>query len=432
MKDRTSQGIVLHIIGSLMMMTLSGLLAVESFTEFSGMSCLSGLMIFLLGLLGINSLLAGNIGLLLGSRKSGNLFLTVLAAVLYALSPAILITGVFIPFPLGVAVISLGLFTAMVSLPLPHLRLGGIWPALVAILIAGLAAVYLLLWIVFVSVSVFMPILFIFIAIFFLMNAIAAAVSFFSHRRKIRIQPVEEESFPKGMGVPSPKDLSTLRTVRKQPPPSPSQVVGSREDGRVKFPFTDLPGMEPFAFGKEVKAEFPNQPAKASPLSSGFRVVAAEVEEPEKPDEIPKKTAPGREKRSVYYRKPPSVEELFRDLDISEDEGRKSREDRPPPDKESDEARIISDEIDLDLDDIFIDGEDLYEILRIPRFSNMQNVRKAYRKRAMMYHPDLNPGIGPEYERMLQEEMRKINLAKEILLSADRKSLYDSALRDLT
>ena len=99
--------------------------------------------------------------------------------------------------------------------------------------------------------------------------------------------------------------------------------------------------------------------------------------------------------------------------------------------KEVDEARVLADDIDLDLDDVFIDGEDLYEILRIPRFSNLQRIKKAYRKRAMMYHPDLNPGIGPEYEKMIEEEMRKINLAKEILLSTDKKYLYDSALKQL-
>ena len=70
-------------------------------------------------------------------------------------------------------------------------------------------------------------------------------------------------------------------------------------------------------------------------------------------------------------------------------------------------------------------------ILRIPRFSSQQTIRKAYRKRAMMYHPDLNPDIGPEYGKMIEEEMRKINLAKEILLSPDKKYMYDSVLRQM-
>ncbi|MGA1822528.1 MAG: DnaJ domain-containing protein [Thermoplasmatota archaeon] len=432
MKDRTSQGIALHIIGSFMLVALSGLLAVESLTEFSGMSCFSVLIMLTIGVFGINSLLGGNIVLLLSARKSGNLFLTVLAAVLYVLSPVVLIGGVFVPYPVGAVIISLGLFSALVSLPLPHLRFGGRWPAVIAMILAGIATLYVMIWIIFLTVSVFMPILFMLLASYFLLNGIASILSYISYRRIMRDRPIDDSLFPDGMGILSPKSPSSMGAVKKEVRPAPPPPRKAKKDEDVRFPFTEVPGMEPFAFKREPPPAEARQPAKAAPLSSGFRVIAAETDETEKPREEPI----GREekrKRTVYYRKPPSIEDLFRDLDIPEG----PRKSGPGPDsgedreKDEEEARVLADDIDLDLDDVFIDGEDLYEILRIPRFSNQQAVRKAYRKRAMMYHPDLNPGIGPEYAKMIEEEMRKINLAKEVLLSADRKDLYDSVLRQV-
>lgn len=433
MKDRTSQGIALHVFGSFMLVSLFGFLTVESLSYFSGWSCFSSLLALILALLGINSILAGNVGLLLGSRRSGNLFLTVLAALLLILSPVIVIMGAFIPTTLGVMVIHMGLFSILVSLPLPHLGLGGKWPAVAAIFIGGVFALNLLMYVMIFTVSIYMPLQLGMITVFFLMNGIAAISSYSSYRKKMKNRSLDDSLFPEGMGIMSPKGQSSLGTVQKQMPPPPAPVKRERKDEEVKFPFTEIPGMDPFAFRREARTDVRTPPGKAAPLSSGFKVIATEYDEPEKPREKPKPA--DKERKSVYYRKPPSVDDLFKDLDIPKDERKDSPGVESGPvgsaEKEVDEARVLADDIDLDLDDVFIDGEDLYEILRIPRFSNLQRIKKAYRKRAMMYHPDLNPGIGPEYEKMIEEEMRKINLAKEILLSADKKYLYDSALKQL-
>ena len=63
---------------------------------------------------------------------------------------------------------------------------------------------------------------------------------------------------------------------------------------------------------------------------------------------------------------------------------------------------------------------DLYSILEIPKDANDQDIKKAYRKLTLQYHPDRNNSTDAE------EKIRKINEAYEVLGDKEKRMLYDS------
>lgn len=65
--------------------------------------------------------------------------------------------------------------------------------------------------------------------------------------------------------------------------------------------------------------------------------------------------------------------------------------------------------------------KDYYQILEIPRTATEQEIKKAYRKMAVKYHPDKNPG-NPEAESKFKE----INEAYDTLSDPTKKSNYDN------
>lgn len=65
-------------------------------------------------------------------------------------------------------------------------------------------------------------------------------------------------------------------------------------------------------------------------------------------------------------------------------------------------------------------GKELYNDLGLPETANAEQIKKAYRKLAMKYHPDRNPG-DPKAEEMF----KKINKANEILSDPEKKAMYD-------
>jgi len=63
---------------------------------------------------------------------------------------------------------------------------------------------------------------------------------------------------------------------------------------------------------------------------------------------------------------------------------------------------------------------DFYEILGVSKSASADEIKKAYRKVAMQFHPDRNPG-----DKAAEEKFKEAAEAYEILSDADKKSKYD-------
>ncbi len=65
--------------------------------------------------------------------------------------------------------------------------------------------------------------------------------------------------------------------------------------------------------------------------------------------------------------------------------------------------------------------KDYYKILNISKDASKSDIKKAYRKLALKYHPDRNPDKSKEAE----EHFKKINEAYAILSDDEKRSIYD-------
>lgn len=63
---------------------------------------------------------------------------------------------------------------------------------------------------------------------------------------------------------------------------------------------------------------------------------------------------------------------------------------------------------------------DYYEVLGLARGASDDDIKKAYRKLAKQYHPDLNPG-----DATAEEKFKSVNEAYEVLSDKDKKARYD-------
>ena len=63
---------------------------------------------------------------------------------------------------------------------------------------------------------------------------------------------------------------------------------------------------------------------------------------------------------------------------------------------------------------------DYYKILGVPKSASDSAIKKAYRKLARKYHPDLNPD-----DKIAEKKFKEINEANEVLSNAENRKKYD-------
>jgi curved DNA-binding protein len=64
--------------------------------------------------------------------------------------------------------------------------------------------------------------------------------------------------------------------------------------------------------------------------------------------------------------------------------------------------------------------KDYYKILGVARDASTETIKKAFRKLAMKYHPDKNPGV-----KQAERRFHEINEAHAVLTDPEKRATYD-------
>jgi molecular chaperone DnaJ len=64
--------------------------------------------------------------------------------------------------------------------------------------------------------------------------------------------------------------------------------------------------------------------------------------------------------------------------------------------------------------------KDYYAVLAVPRDASLEDVKKAYRKLALQYHPDRNPG-----DKAAEDRFKAATEAYEVLCDPEKRRIYD-------
>src|ERR1700755_3482065 len=64
--------------------------------------------------------------------------------------------------------------------------------------------------------------------------------------------------------------------------------------------------------------------------------------------------------------------------------------------------------------------KDYYEILGVKKSASADDIRKAFRKLARKYHPDVNPG-----DKAAEERFKSISEANDVLSDPKKRKMYD-------
>ena len=64
--------------------------------------------------------------------------------------------------------------------------------------------------------------------------------------------------------------------------------------------------------------------------------------------------------------------------------------------------------------------KDYYEILGVKKSASAEDIRKAFRKLARKYHPDVNPG-----DKTAEEKFKALSEANDVLSDPKKRKIYD-------
>ncbi|KAA6306036.1 Chaperone protein DnaJ, partial [termite gut metagenome] len=64
--------------------------------------------------------------------------------------------------------------------------------------------------------------------------------------------------------------------------------------------------------------------------------------------------------------------------------------------------------------------KDYYEVLDVDKNASADEIKKAYRKKAIQYHPDKNPG-----DKQAEEKFKEAAEAYDVLSNSDKRARYD-------
>src|SRR5438132_12742042 len=67
-----------------------------------------------------------------------------------------------------------------------------------------------------------------------------------------------------------------------------------------------------------------------------------------------------------------------------------------------------------------IKKRDYYEVLGVGRNSPAEEIKRSYRKLAVKFHPDKNPG-----DPHAEERFKELGEAYDVLMDADKRAAYD-------
>lgn len=69
---------------------------------------------------------------------------------------------------------------------------------------------------------------------------------------------------------------------------------------------------------------------------------------------------------------------------------------------------------------VLAEKRDFYDVLGLSKGASEDDIKKAYRRLAKQYHPDLNPG-----DKSAEAKFKEVNEAYEMLSNADKRARYD-------